>query len=121
MIKDKIRKVIFITHAFPPAGGGGVQRLVKFIKYLPESEFQCSVITAASVLKTTRDETLLKEIEGKVKIKRAFSPDPMFIADMFNFRSSSSTHHEASSGTIKKKYFPYCYQYEIGCDFQTNI
>lgn len=31
-----MRKVLIISYYWPPAGGPGVQRVLKFAKYLPE-------------------------------------------------------------------------------------
>ena len=73
--------VVFVTHAFPPGGGSGVQRIVKFVKYLPETGIRPSVITIKNILKKTADASLLEEIIS-VETIRSFSLDPMFIADI---------------------------------------
>ena len=31
-----MKKILFITYMFPPIAGSGIQRSLKFIKYLPE-------------------------------------------------------------------------------------
>jgi hypothetical protein len=37
--KHKLKsKVLIITYYWPPAGGPGVQRWLKFVKYLPDFE-----------------------------------------------------------------------------------
>jgi hypothetical protein len=37
--KHKLKsKVLIITYHWPPAGGPGVQRWLKFVKYLPDFE-----------------------------------------------------------------------------------
>jgi len=35
-----MKKVLIITYYWPPAGGPGVQRVLKFAKYLPEFGWQ---------------------------------------------------------------------------------
>ena len=82
-------EVVFVTHAFPPAGGSGVQRIAKFARYLPESGIQASVITAKNVSKTTADSSLLEGLEC-LQIVRSLSLDPMFIADRFKSRSAKT-------------------------------
>jgi hypothetical protein len=82
--------VVFVTHAFPPGGGSGVQRIVKFAKYLPDMGVHPSVITIKNTLKKTSDASLLDEVSG-LKIIRSFSLDPMFIADMFKSDSKKGT------------------------------
>lgn len=39
------KKVLIIAYAFPPVGGAGVQRTVKFAKYLPDSDWEPIVLT----------------------------------------------------------------------------
>ena len=40
-----MKKVFMIAHQFPPIGGSGVQRTVKFIKYLPGFGWEGIVLT----------------------------------------------------------------------------
>lgn len=40
-------KLLFIAYYFPPIGGGGVQRSLKFVKYLPEHGITPLVLTAS--------------------------------------------------------------------------
>ena len=82
-------EVVFVTHAFPPAGGSGVQRIAKFARYLPESGIQASVITAKNISKTTADSSLLEGLEC-LEIVRSLSLDPMFIAVRFKSRSAKT-------------------------------
>ncbi len=39
-----MKKVLIITYYWPPAGGPGVQRWLKFVKYLPDYNIQPIVI-----------------------------------------------------------------------------
>ena len=39
------KRVLIITYYWPPSGGAGVQRWLKFVKYLPEFEIQPVVLT----------------------------------------------------------------------------
>lgn len=90
MISESLNpSVVFVTYAFPPGGGSGVQRIAKFARYLPESGVQVSVITSKNISKTTADPSLLKGLEN-VNVIRSLSLDPMFIADLFKSRSSKT-------------------------------
>ncbi|HMT12896.1 MAG TPA: glycosyl transferase, partial [Ignavibacteria bacterium] len=40
-----MKKVLIISYYFPPSGGPGVQRVLKFVKYLPEFGWQPIVLT----------------------------------------------------------------------------
>jgi UDP-N-acetylglucosamine:LPS N-acetylglucosamine transferase len=41
-----VRRVLMVAYHFPPMGGGGVQRALKFAKYLPENGYHPIVLTA---------------------------------------------------------------------------
>ena len=58
------RKILILTYYWPPAGGPGVQRWLKFAKYLPEFGFEPIIITVNPDKATypLRDESLLAEV-----------------------------------------------------------
>ena len=68
-----MKKVLVIAYHYPPLGGGGVFRTLKFTKYLPQFGFQPYVLTVKNPMYVTKDPTLLKEIPQEVKVFRAFS------------------------------------------------
>lgn len=63
-----MKKVLIITYYWPPAGGSGVQRWVKFSKYLPSYGWQPIVYTPENPQISTIDKTLIKEISPQTKI-----------------------------------------------------
>ena len=40
-----MKRLLFVTYYFPPSGGPGVQRSLKFVKYLPEFGWRPTVLT----------------------------------------------------------------------------
>ncbi|HPG88390.1 MAG TPA: hypothetical protein PLD46_01965 [Hyphomicrobium sp.] len=72
----KPRRVLFVAYAFPPVGGVSVQRVTKFIKYLPEFGWTSSVLTVANPSVPLFDETLAKEIPADTLIRRARTLEP---------------------------------------------
>lgn len=71
-----MKNLLFITYHFPPTGGSGVQRGLKFAKYLPQFGFRPIVLCADyRYLKQPKDYTLLKELPPSVKIYRTFTLD----------------------------------------------
>ncbi|MCU0411844.1 MAG: glycosyltransferase family 4 protein [Bacteroidetes bacterium] len=73
---DPYRKVLFIAYYFPPMGLSGVQRTVKFAKYLPQYGWKPTVLTVAPTGYYAFDNTLLAEIESAgVEIVRTSSLD----------------------------------------------
>jgi glycosyltransferase involved in cell wall biosynthesis len=59
-----MKKVLIITYYWPPSGGAGVQRWLKFAKYLPELGWQPIILTVDPKCASypQLDETLSKEI-----------------------------------------------------------
>lgn len=62
------KKVLVITYYWPPSGGGGVQRWLKFTKYLPEFGWDPVVFTPENPAFDQKDESLLKEVSSKVEV-----------------------------------------------------
>ena len=53
-----MKKVLIITYYWPPTGGSGVQRWVKFSKYLPQFGWQPIIYTPENPEMTSVDKTL---------------------------------------------------------------
>lgn len=68
-----MRKVLIITYPFPPQGGGGVQRTLKFVKYLRRFSWWPVVHTVKNPYRRLWDETLLLEIPEDVRIYRTYT------------------------------------------------
>jgi glycosyltransferase involved in cell wall biosynthesis len=66
-----MKKVLVIAYEFPPSGGGGVQRTLKFVKYLSVYGWQPIVLTVKNPLYPLSDETLVDEVPSDVPVKRA--------------------------------------------------
>jgi glycosyltransferase involved in cell wall biosynthesis len=65
------RKVLVLAYRFPPQGGGGVQRTLKFVKYLPKRGWLPVVLTVSNPYWPLQDPTLLGEIPPSVKVFRS--------------------------------------------------
>lgn len=72
----KRRRLLMIAYYFPPMGMGGVQRPLKFAKYLPECGWDVTVVTAQPDDSLARDDTLLADISSAVNVFRIKSFDP---------------------------------------------
>ncbi|TYP96496.1 glycosyl transferase family 4 [Tenacibaculum adriaticum] len=72
-------KVLIITYYWPPAGGSGVQRWLKFVKYLPQFGITPVVYVPKNADYPTIDEKLLEEIpDVKVLKQPVFNPQDIF-------------------------------------------
>ena len=59
-----MRRVLIISYYWPPSGGSGVQRWVKFAKFLPEMGWEPVVYTPSNPEAPALDESLAAEVSG---------------------------------------------------------
>lgn len=78
------KKVLIITYYWPPAGGPGVQRWLKFSKYLPDFGFDTYVYVPENPSYPIIDSSLLNEINPKVKIVKNKIWEPYQLAEKLN-------------------------------------
>lgn len=71
-----MKKVLIISYYWPPAGGPGVQRWLKFVKYLPEFGIEPIVYIPENPTYPIVDEAIGKGISPDTKIikKKIFEP-----------------------------------------------
>lgn len=62
------KKILIITYYWPPSGGAGVQRWLKFTKYLPKYGWDPMVFTPENPQFDLKDESLLNEINPDVDV-----------------------------------------------------
>lgn len=63
-------RVLVVAYFFPPIGGAGVFRALKFVKYLPEYDWRPYVLTIADDPAWPHDSTLLNEVPSAVHVER---------------------------------------------------
>jgi len=71
-----MKKVLIITYYWPPAGGPGVQRVLKFAKYLPKFGWQPRILTVANGEYPAIDKSLEKNISSEIKVFKTASWEP---------------------------------------------
>ena len=64
------RRVLVLAYFFPPLGGAGVQRTLKFVKYLAPLGWRATVVSTRSRLYPARDPSLLAEVPDSVRVVR---------------------------------------------------
>jgi glycosyltransferase involved in cell wall biosynthesis len=75
---QRMHRVLVIAYYFPPLGLSGVQRTLKFVKYLPQFGWQPVVLTVEDRGYFAKDEEQLSELEGLgIEIIRTPSIDPL--------------------------------------------
>jgi len=63
-----MKKVLIITYYWPPSGGAGVQRWLKFVKYLREYGWEPVVFTAEGGEVPVIDDSLKKDIPENIEV-----------------------------------------------------
>ncbi|WP_347926071.1 glycosyltransferase family 4 protein [Pontimicrobium sp. SW4] len=91
------KKVLIITYYWPPAGGPGVQRWLKFIKYLPEFNIEPIVYIPKNPNYPIIDNSLVDEIPKDLTIIRQPIVEPYKLASKFS---------KGQSDTISKGIIP---------------
>ena len=66
----KRRRALVLAYLFPPLGGAGVQRTLKFVRYLEPLGWDATVISTKSRHYPARDPSLLREIPGSAHVVR---------------------------------------------------
>lgn len=64
-------RLLLVAFYFPPAGGGGVQRTLKFCKFLPEMGVEVHVLAPDDPKWLARDEDLLAAVPPGTTVHRA--------------------------------------------------
>lgn len=70
------KRVLFVAYQFPPAGGIGVHRVVKFVKFLPEFGWDSTVLTVANPSVPLVDNSHQSDIPDSTKVVRARTMEP---------------------------------------------
>jgi len=71
------RRLLVVAYYFPPMGMSGVQRVARFVKYLPGYGWDPVVLTVAPAGYFAYDASLMREVEnGGVRVIRTASVDP---------------------------------------------
>ena len=92
------KKVLIITYYWPPAGGPGVQRWLKFVKYLPEFGIEPIVYCPENPNYPIIDESLVDEVSNDITILKQPINEPYGLANFFSKGSAK----KISSGVIPK-------------------
>lgn len=78
-----LRTVLVVSYAWPPAGGPGVQRVLKFVKYLPQFGFRPVVLTVKEGAFPALDPTLEGDVPPETRVVRTFSAEPTALYKRF--------------------------------------
>lgn len=92
-----MKKVLIIAYYWPPAGGPGVQRWLKFVKYLPDFEIEPIVYVPENATYPIIDQDLVNQVNKNVIVLKQPIKEPYKLASIFSKKSTTTI----SSGIIK--------------------
>lgn len=92
------KRVLIVTYYWPPAGGPGVQRWLKFVKYLPEHDIEPIVYCPSNANYPIIDKSLEAEIPENLTILKQPIKEPYKLANLFSKQTKT-----ISKGIIKEK------------------
>ena len=95
-----MKKVLMIAYFFPTLGGSGVQRTLKFVKYLPNYGLQPIVSTVKSGHNFAYDQSLLKEIPETVQINRSCSLETLWLRSVIEKSAHGRRSQVASEDSL---------------------
>ncbi len=78
-----MKKVLIITYYWPPAGGPGVQRVLKFAKHLPAFGWQPIILTVAKGEFPVMDNSLEKDVSRECIVFKTNSLEPTLLYKKF--------------------------------------
>ena len=106
-----MKKALIIAYYWPPAGGPGVQRWLKFAKYLPNFNVEPIVYVPENPNYPIIDETLLREIPNNITVLRQPIKEPYklagFLSRKESKRISKGIIHQPKSQTFIEKVLLY--------------
>ena len=85
-----MKRILIISYYWPPTGGSGVQRWVKFAKYLPSFGWQPVVYTPSNPERLAVDESLLKEVPPEAEIITTPIREPYDVYKKFSGKGGKS-------------------------------
>ncbi|MFM9964202.1 MAG: hypothetical protein ACKV2Q_23605 [Planctomycetaceae bacterium] len=92
------KRVLVVSYNFPPVGGAGVQRVTKFVKYLPQFGWDTTVLTTENPSVPVYDESLLADIPPQTVIVKARTLEPGYALKRF----VSASHAEKVTRSVSE-------------------
>jgi glycosyltransferase involved in cell wall biosynthesis len=101
-----MEKVLIITYYWPPSGGAGVQRWLKFSKYLPEFGWEPIILTVDPLFATypVTDDSLKDELSSLLKVHKTPATDYFSLYKKDKTKIPSAGFANSVDNTLKGKF-----------------
>lgn len=101
MTKSSKRTALIFTYYWPPASGPGVQRWLKFVKFLPEQGWDIIVVTPKNGSYPNTDPSLLKDLPDNARIEKTGTLEPFRIFNILSGNANRGKSTSVGMGDIK--------------------
>jgi glycosyltransferase involved in cell wall biosynthesis len=101
--KDILKRVLIISYYWPPSGGAGVQRWLKFSKYLREFGWEPVIYTPENPEYPGHDDSLQKDIPEGITVLKTKILEPYLLYKLFTGRKK---HEKVQAGFINESKKP---------------
>jgi hypothetical protein len=101
--QPQMKKVLIITYYWPPSGGAGVQRWLKFVKYLREFSWEPIVYTPSNPENPVDDTSLLKDQPKNLEVIQQPIWEPY---DLYKKFIGQKPHQKINAGFISENKKP---------------
>ncbi len=98
-----MKRVLIITYYWPPAGGGGVQRWLKFARYLHEFGWEPIIYTPKNPEMPETDESLLNDIPKDLLVLKTNIWEPYRLYKLFTGKKADQKIQTAFLSEKKQK------------------
>ena len=89
-----------ITYYWPPSGGAGVQRWLKFVKYLPSLGWEPIIYTVENGEYPVLDDSLVNDLPSNIKVLKTKIWEPYIFYKRFTGRKKNE---KINSGFLNNK------------------
>jgi glycosyltransferase involved in cell wall biosynthesis len=93
------KKVLILTYYWPPGGGAGVQRWLKFTKYMREFNYEPVIYTAENPEYPSIDESLYKDVPDNLTVLKTRVWEPYNLYKRFTLKKKG---HRINAGFLNK-------------------
>ena len=84
-------KALIITYYWPPSGGSGVQRWLKFVKYLRDFQIEPVIYTVKNPNYAIEDNTLQNEVPENIDVIRQSILEPNNLLSLFGSKKKETS------------------------------
>ncbi|WP_025668026.1 glycosyltransferase family 4 protein [Aquimarina megaterium] len=97
-------KILIITYYWPPAGGPGVQRWLKFVKYFRDFDIEPIVYVPENPTYPLEDTSLLSEIPEGIEVLKQPIFEPYRFAQVFSKNETKTISKGIIAGAAKQSF-----------------